>query len=405
MNFPFFIAQRITYRSQRSFTRVILRIAMIAIVLSVAVMIISDAIVTGFQSEIKNKITGFAAHVQVNHTRTNFALDNVPIYYDDTFVTEIKQMEGVRHVHAFATKPGLIKADSAIEGVVLKGVNKGFDWEAFAPNMQQGKPLQLNDTITSTDVVLSNAIADRLQLAVGDTAQIYFVQRPVRALKLHVSGIYSTGIEEIDHVFVLADMKQIQFLNSWEDNQVGGYEIFLNDLKALDTIGEKVHFRADANQEALTIKERYPQIFDWLGLLDVNIQVILTLMTLVAIINMITALLIMILERTQMIGLLKALGSYTGQLQQIFVYNAMILIAIGIVAGNFIAIGLLMLQKTLHLIKLPQESYYVSEVPVQFNWMHILVINIGAFIICSLAMYLPSLLISRIRPVKAIRFE
>jgi lipoprotein-releasing system permease protein len=248
-------------------------------------------------------------------------------------------------------------------------------------------------------------MAKKLGLKLNDSIVMYFVQQPPRARKLKVQGIYETSIEEIDKVFVLADLKQIQQLNNWKDSQIGGYEIFLDGFEKMDEINEDIRYMADVDQDTKTIRERYPQIFDWLGLLNVNVEIILSLMGLVAAINMITALLIMILERTQMIGVFKALGASDWRLQKIFIFNAMALIVLGLIIGNVAALGMLALQKQFHIIKLSQESYYLPSVPVFFSWSRILLINFGAFIFCSFATFLPSLLVLRVRPSKSLRFE
>jgi lipoprotein-releasing system permease protein len=248
-------------------------------------------------------------------------------------------------------------------------------------------------------------MANSLNLKTGDKVIMYFIRDGIRARDFYVSGIYKTGVEEIDKLFIICDMKQIQELNNWTMNQAGGYEIFIKDFNKLDEVNEKIRGLVDMSMDTKTIRQRYPQIFDWLGLLDANIRVILILMAVVATINMITALLIMILERTRMIGVMKALGSTNWSLQKIFLINGMMLIGLGLILGNTFGFGLLLIQKHFHLMKLPEESYYLSEVPVYFEWAHIILINAGAFVVCSIALLLPGILVSRIRPVKAIRFE
>jgi lipoprotein-releasing system permease protein len=381
-----------------------MRIALLAVALSLAIMLISDAIVIGFQNEIKDKVTSFSSHIQVSKTKTNFSFENEPMHADDTFVHQVINMEGVAHIQPFATKPGIIKTDEAIEGVVLKGVDKKFDWKAFSDKMLYGKSLSWDDSVPSNEIILSKYIADKLNLKLGDDVLMYFVQQPPRARKFVVRGIYQTSIEELDKVFMLVDIRQVQTLNGWDQSTIGGYEIFLNDFNKLDEINEEVRIASEVTEDTKTIKERYPQIFDWLDLLNVNIQIIMTLMALVAAINMITALIIMILERTQMIGILKALGARDWLLRKIFIYNAIRLIGFGLLMGNALAFFILFIQKYFHVLKLSQESYYVSQVPVYFDWSHILLINLGAFVFCTLAMLLPSYLVTRIRPVKAIRF-
>jgi lipoprotein-releasing system permease protein len=424
---------------------VIIRIALLAVALSIAIMIISDAIVIGFQSEIKNKITGFASHIEISKTRTSFSFEMEPMRYDSSLTRSVSSLAGVQHIQQFATKPGIIKTSSAIEGVVLKGVGKDFDWNAFSDKLIEGKTISMTDSEPSKDIILSKALANKLELKVGDDVIMYFVQEPIRARKFKISGIYQTSIEEIDKIFVLCDIRQIQQLNGWTNKEIGGYEVFVQDgfdsrgtfaphadiswkpifrkpfafgneghfdvglgydrIYKLDEVNDQVRYLLDINQDTRTIKERFPQIFDWLSLLNKNIEIILTLMAFVAAINMITALIIMILERTSMIGILKALGASDWTVRRIFLYNSMVLIGLGLLFGNFLAISLLLVQEKFHVIKLAEQSYYVPVVPVYFSWPHIIYINIGAFIFCTFAMLFPSILVSRTKPVKAIRFE
>jgi lipoprotein-releasing system permease protein len=405
LKFEFFIARRITYKSHRSFSRAIIRIALLAVALSIAVMIISDAIVIGFQNEIKEKISAFAAHIQVGRLKSNFLYENDPVTLNGNFIDSVKKIPEVSYIQPFATKPGIIKTENSIEGVVLKGIDKNYNWSFFHRESFEGSQISFNDSIASDDIIISHNLATRLSLKAGDKVVMYFIREKIRARNFTIKGIYNTGIEDIDKLFILCDLKQIQALNEWKPNQVGGYEIFLKDFDKIDDANDQVRRLTDISLDTKTIRQRYPQIFDWLGLLDTNIQVILILMAVVATINMITALLIMILERTQMIGIMKALGSRNWQLQKIFLINGMLLILFGLIIGNSFGFGLMLIQKHFHIMKLSEESYYVSEVPVYFEWAHVVLINAGAFIVCSLALLMPAILVSRIRPVKAIRFE
>lgn len=408
MTFEYFVANKIRHLGQRSFTRVIMRLAFISIIISVAVMIASDAIGVGFQTEIKNKITGFSSHIQVSKTKTNFALENDSIPINLAFEKKVMALPGVNHIQYYATKPGIIKTGGEIEGVIMKGVDKNYDWDNFKPSMVEGPILDLSSPTPTPDVLISRVMANKLNLKLHDTILTFFFPKthsvPL-ARNFIISGIYETDVDEIDNSFMLADLRQIRSLNKWDKNSIGGYEIFMNNLKTVDTTNKIIRGMIPVDQETLTIHERFTQIFDWLDLMNMNVTIILTLMTLVASINMITALLIMILERTQMIGILKTLGAANGEVRRIFVLNAMRIIGLGIFYGNVFAFAVLLLQKNFHIIRLAKESYYLSEVPVYFDWTHIIAINAGAFILCSLSMFLPSLLASRITPVKALRFE
>ena len=407
MRFDLFIAGRISYRSKRSFSKVIIRIAAAAIMLSVAIMLISDSIYTGFQSEIKDKITGFASHILVSRANSDFTFENEPVPYDSAFVKKVQALPNVRHIQVFATKPGVIKFKNDNEGAVLKGVGQDFDWQFINSKLVAGRRLQLSDSSASTEVVLPKAMADKLDIKVNDKVIMGFVQNPPRVRKFTVVGIYETGVEDIDKVFIITDIRQIQQLNNWgsDKNLYGGYEIFIKNTDAMEHTSDDISELADLRLQSRTIRDRFPQMYDWLNLISANTYIILILMLIVAIINMSTALIVMILERTQMVGILKSMGAGNASIQRIFMINAAKVILTGTFLGNLLGLGFLYLQQHTHAIKLVQENYYLAYVPVNFTLSHILVINIGALVICTLAMLLPGLFIIRIKPSTALRFE
>ncbi len=375
--------------------------------LSLAIMLISDSIYTGFQSEIKDKITGFAASILVSKTNSDFTFENEPVPYDESFVKKIKAMPNVKHLQVFATKPGIVKFKNDNEGAVLKGVGKDFDWSFIKERLVEGRSIQMPDSEASTEVVIPKALADKLDIKLNDKIVMGFVQNPPRVRKFSVVGIFETGVEEIDRVFILTDIRQIQKLNNWPDekNLYGGYEIFVKDPELTEQTSEEIADLGNLQVQSRTIQDRYPQMYDWLKLISANTYIILLLMLIVAIINMSTALIVMILERTQMIGIFKSMGADNLLIQRIFLINASKVILTGIVLGNLLGLGFLFFQEHTHSIKLVQENYYLAYVPVYFNWIHILVINIGAFVICTLAMLLPALFILNVKPSTALRFE
>lgn len=368
-------------------------------------MLISDSIYVGFQNEIKNKIIGFASHITVSKANSNFSFENEAVPYRTDFLNQVKKMENVQHIQIFATKPGILKSKTDIEGVVLKGTGNDYDWNYLKKNLLAGRIIHLPDSEASTEILLSKTLSDKLNIKLNEDVVMYFVQQPPRVRKFKVVGIYSTGIDEVDKVFVMTDIRQIQKLNNWSENQIGGYEIFLKNADNINAATDEISYKAAVNEDVRTIQDRYPQLYDWLNLISVNTQIIVILMIVVAIINMSTALIIMILERTSMVGIFKSMGATNWTIQRIFIINAMRVIVIGIILGNIAGLGLLWLQDTTHIMKLSQENYYLSYVPVQFSWIRILVINIGTFLMCSVAMILPSLFILRINPSKALRFE
>ena len=406
MNPEFFIARRLIKRNTGNFSDPIIRIAIIAVALGLIVMILAIAIIIGFKHEISSKVIGFGGHIQVSNFDNNYSYEVIPIEQDPTLLRQLKDIPGVKHVQSFGNKPGIIKTENDIQGVVLKGIGRDFDWDFFKEKMINGSILQLSDTAISNDILISKKLASLLKLETGHDVRMYFIiDDLIRARRFTIKGIYETGLEDFDKMFVLCDIGQIQKLNSWESNQVAGFEILVNDLKNLDLVANEVYTFIPYDTNARTIKEIYPQIFDWLKLQDMNVIIILTLMILVAIITMISALLILILERTNTIGLLKALGYKTWNIRKIFLIIASNIALKGIFWGNLIGLSLVFIQKYSGIIKLSQESYYVSVVPIQINFFHLLVLNLATLLITIMALVIPSVIISAISPVKAIRYE
>ncbi|MBC8046815.1 MAG: ABC transporter permease [Fimbriimonadaceae bacterium] len=411
MNFPFFISRRIVKNDARSFSRLIVIIARIAIALSLAVMIISSSMVNGFRKTISEKIYGFWGHINISKESLRSSYDDLPIDKNETFINSIKNIEGVEHIQVYARKAGIIKTKTDIEGIIAKGISSDFNSTNFSRYVLDGKEIQFNDTIASREIMISKSTADRLQLKVGDSAVLYFIDPggngdyTPRARELFITAIYNTGLEEFDKLFALVDVKQIQRLNGWNKNQVGGYEVFVKDAANIQSIAEQVDLAADPFWSVQTIQQIIPSIFDWLNLQKINERIILILMLVVALINMITSLLILILERTNMIGILKALGAANGAIQRVFLINAAYIISRGLLWGNILGLGICFLQERFGILKLPEQSYYVSVVPVEINYWWVLLLNAGTLILSLLFLIIPSLLVSKIQPIKAIRFS
>ncbi len=406
MNIPLYIARRLGGAAEgKSYISLIRKIAIISIALGLAVMIVSMAVVTGFQHEIREKVIGFGSHIQITNYDYNVSFEAQPISSEQAFLDELRDTGGVRHIQRFATKPGIIKTDDDIHGVILKGVGPDFDWSFFRDRLVSGDTLQMDDNTRSDGVIISNLIARRLMLETGDDLFIYFIQDPPRIRRLHITGIYDTGLEELDRVFVLGDIRHVQALNDWEADQIGGYEVLVNHFDDIPRITRKTLDMIPYHLDAQSIRQLYPQIFDWLALLDMNVYVIIVLMILVAGINMITTLLITVLEKTNAIGILKALGARNTMVRNVFLYHAAMLISRGLLWGNAIGIGLCVLQASTGLVTLSPESYYVSEVPINLQLWHILLLNLGTFGISVAMLIIPSYVISRISPVKAIIFR
>jgi len=406
LSFSSFIASRITFKSKRTFSKLIVRIAIVGIMLGLGVMILSLAVVRGFKQEIREKMRGFAGDIQVVKYDLNDSYENSPFDEDTKFEKEALSRPLITHVMPYATKPGIIRAKDEIEGVVLKGVEKNYDWTFFKKIMVTGKVIDFTDSVAAQkQVMVSQQTADRLKLKVGESILMYFVQEPLRIRRFTICGIYSSGVEEVDKTYVVGALSLIQRLNDWSPNQIGGYELRVSEFDRLNEAASYMDDILPTKLKAYTILQTYPTIFEWLKLLDTNTVVMLVLMLAVAVINMISALLIMILERTSMIGMFKAMGATNWALQKVFLYNAFYLVGVGLILGNLLGFGLGYFQSVTHIFKLDPESYYMSFVPVQFNWLDAVLLNLGTLVICILVLIIPSTLVTKITPVKAIRFK
>jgi len=406
LNLPAFIARRITFNSKRTFSKLSVRIAIIGIMLSLAVMILSIAVVKGFKSEVRDKMRGFSGDIIIMKYDLNNSYENSPFSIRKDTIAKITSLAEVAHIQPYAIKTGIINTNEEVEGVILKGVDKTYDWSYFKRVLIAGKVIDFSDSVKSKkQIIISKVIADRLKLKVGDDFLMYFVQESLRKKKFEIVGIYDLGVEEVDKTYIIGDLSVIRQLNQWTAGEVGGYEIRVKDFEKLDAANNQVGDLMAYNVKTYTIKEWYQTIFQWLSLLDVNTEVILVLMMAVAVINMISALMIIILERTNMIGILKALGSTNWQIQKIFLNNAAYLIGFGLLLGNIVGIGLGVFQKYTQFFELDQSSYYMQFVPVELNIADIILLNISTLIVCLLVLLIPSLLVTKISPVKTIAFK
>ncbi len=404
----FFIAKRLARFNTGSFSSIIIRIAILAVAISVAILILTASIVEGFQSNITKKIFGYWGHIQVLHYTSDRALEGIPIMNDPILKDTILGHENVKSIHPFAQKAGILKTKEEIEGIILKGVDHTFDWSYMEESLDKGSVLTFSDSVPSRGILISRSIANRLNIKINDAVLVFFIKESsVNTIyrKMKVKGIYHTGLEEYDRLFCIVDLRHIQKLNNWNDAQVAGYEIYLKDVNRLDASTEKVENSMPYMYRALSLKEVFPNIFDWINLTITNKYIVVILVTLVAAFNMVTVLLILILERTKMVGLLKALGANDWAVQKVFLYHAFLIIAIGMILGNILGIGLSLLQEHFHLIKLPEEAYYMDHVPILINYFNILLINTGVILMINMVLVIPSLIIKRITPIKAIRFD
>lgn len=414
MNLPYYIAQRLVKgrREGTSFSRPINVIAIVGIALGLGVMILAVAILTGFKQQIREKVVGFGSHIQILNYDSNISFETTPISDTQKFVPEIKKNPGIRHIEVFATKAGIIRTDEEIQGVVLKGIGSDFDWSYFKSNMVDGSVFTVSDTGRTDKVIISKKIASMLKLKTGDSFTMLFIQDPPRMRKFTISGIYETSLEEFDKIYVFCDIGHIRRLNGWTDDQISGFEIFIKDFNKLDemtqAVRDAVGYRLtqdEAKFKVTNIRIRYPQIFDWLNFQDVNVIIIILLMLIVAGFNMISGLLILILEKTNMIGILKSLGAEDRTIRRVFLYQAAWLIGKGLFWGNLIGIGIAVIQLKTGILTLDPTSYYIKTVPVNLDAANIILLNLGTMAAIIVMLLVPSQLISRITPVKAIRYD
>ena len=407
MNFELFIARRIIESKEPNSkgARPIINIATASISLGIAVMIISLSIVTGFQDKIRNKVIGFGSHIQITSYDITNTVESNPIDKQQEFYPYLDTVKGVKHIQYYATKASILRTQDDIHGVVLKGISKDFDWTFFKNKIIEGGPIQLSDSSKSNGIIISKTIAQKLKLLVGDKVTAHFVQDPPRARRFIVSGIYESGMEKFDNSIILADIQHIQKLNNWNRDQISGFEVILDNYSELENIDEIIFNYIGYELRTSKITERNQEIFSWLDLLDKNVYIILILMILVAGINMISALLILILERANMIGMLKALGAENWSVRKIFLYNASYLLGKGLFFGNILGLGLCFIQLNFQVIKLPQESYYIDCVPIKIDLFDTLIVNFGTFGLCLFILLIPSYFVTKISPIKSIQFN
>ena len=433
MNVPIWMARRIAASGKDSFSKMIIRIASLAVALSVTVMVVSLSLISGFKHQIREKIFGFWGHIHIMDTNSRLTYEPSPMdwrckTYDDIkrtepiiynnndddnnalnrlFTGKNKYTKAVKHVQGFATKPGIIKTKDAIEGIILKGVGDDFDWSFMEQYWVRGQKINLKDTVVNRGIVISQQTSDRLKIDVGSKLVVYFVKNGEQLKRVFdVTGIYKTGLEEYDKKLAIIDIRILQQLLDWSPNQVAGYEIFLDDINDLEPLTAHIYEnKIDDTMGAETIREKFPGIFEWLDLQDINGYIILGLMMVVGIISMITTTLILILERTNMIGIMKSLGENNKNIRSIFMYHGLIIAVKGLFCGNLVGITLCFLQERYKSIKLPEADYYLSYVPIELNWSGILLLNIVTILVIFLSLNLPLILVNRINPIKAIEYK
>ena len=416
MNTELFIARRVFSEkgNKKGIASKIVSIAVASISLGLAVMIVSVAVLLGFKKEITEKVVGFGTHFQVVNYDSNFSFETSPIKIDSNLIRQYLRTEHITHLQQFSTKPGMIKTDTEIHGIVLKGVGINYDWTFFRENLIDGKVPEISAAERTNDVIISEIISNQLKLKTGDYLYSYFYNEgdnSPRNRRFNVCGIYKTSFQEFDDIFVIGDIKHVQQLNGWHSTEISGYELFIDNFDLLDNVKDKLQEITlnNASEESIlkvvSIYKKYPMLFDWLSVLDMNVWVLLILMVAVAGINMISGLLIVIIERTRMIGILKALGYPNISIRKVFLYLTALLSARGLLWGNFIGIGICLLQYLTGVLKLDPASYYIDTVPILFNLPYFVLLNIGTLVSIVAMIIIPSMFISKITPVDAISFE
>ncbi|WP_256962623.1 ABC transporter permease [Sphingobacterium cellulitidis] len=405
LNFPYFLAKRITLEGNRTFSKLIVRVTVGALALAIMAIILAVAILNGFKDEITEKQRGFFGDIIILKNEKNDSYVNTPISLDAQQIDRIKQNPNVLEVYPFATKAGIMNVKGEVEGVLLKGIDKDYDQNFLSKTILEGDTIDFSAENADNQLLISSLMANRLHLKVGESFIMHFIQEPVKKRKFIVKGIFTTNSEELDKTYVIGSLPLIQRLNNLEDGQAGGYEVRVKDFNQLFKTTDDLNNNLGSGLYATNVVIQMQDIFNWLNMLDMNDNIIFVLMVVVAVINMISALLISILERSPMIGMLKALGMRNGKIRTVFLYNSLYLIGYGLILGNLIAIGLYFFQTSTHFFKLDPSIYYVSFVPMEISWMTVLWLNISLIGIALLTLFIPSMLISRISPIKTIQFK
>lgn len=411
MNLEYFIAKRLitTKAYKSSISSPIIKIAISAIAIGMIMMIISLATGIGLQQKIQEKLAAFSGHVIIaNYDENQSKVSSIPLSIQQNFYPKFKNIDGISHIQAVASKAGIIRTQKAVEGIIFKGVGKDYDWKNLKEYLISGN-LPSFSTEINNQVLVSEYLANRLNLKKNDNFNTFFMKEGENRLpnlrRFKIVGIYNSGFQEFDATYIIGDIRHIQKMNHWQPSQIGNFEVFINDFYEIETKGDEIYKNIPSTLNAKTINEKYPLIFEWLQLFDFNILTIIVIMIIVSTINIVVALLVLILERTQMIGILKSIGANNWTIRKIFLYNASYLIIRGLFLGNTIGIGLLLIQKRFEIIKLPPENYFVSVAPVSINLIDIALLNIMTIVICLLILLIPSYIITKISPIKAIQFK
>ncbi len=405
MNVASYLAGKIQNTKNQAFSSLIIKVGIASVALGLSALLISFSVLYGFKNTIKDKLFSISAHIQVSKITLNRSFEEVSMPNNSEINSYLLKNPGIRLFNKAAHKSAILKSEQEIAGVILKGVDQDFHWSTFEGNLTEGTPPQTNDSTYSNEVIISNKLKNQLGVKMNDELLIYFIQDPPRARKLKITGIYETGIEEIDQNYIIGDINLIRKINGWNESDFGHYEIFLKNFSDLPEIEKELLDNLPQEYQVAPITKMLPQFFDWFNLLDRNIVLVIVLIMAVASFNMISVLLIMIMERTPMIGLLKSLGARNGLIRQIFIRNGVKIILKGLLVGNICGLGLCFLQDRFKIMKLDPENYYMSFVPVEWNWPVFLLVNLATLLVIGMILMLPALVTARISPVQALKYK
>jgi len=406
LNLSYFISRRITDKQQDSFSSTIHKIAIASIGVGLAVMIVSFLILKGFQDTVKNKIYSFSSHLQVTKYTMGNSFEETPISTNNEVYNNYEKYDFIEHVQEYTHKAGLIKTDTEVLGIIFKGVTPRFDVEHFSENIKEGRFIEFEKDDYAKEVMISKDIASKLRLKLNDEIVVHFIMDPPRVRKLKVVGIYETNLSEYyDDKFIIGDMGLIQRLNNWADSVAGGMEVFIKDVNKVDQAEEKLDEILEYDLFVEKVKDKYIQVFDWLMLISRQVNIFLGIILFVVCVNMVSIILILIMERTQMVGLLKSLGATHGQIRRIFTYSGIQLVVKGLLLGNLLGIGVCLIQYYFKVIPLNPRDYYMSYVPIGWDWQTVIFLNVMTFVVVSLIILIPGSVVARINPIKTLRFD
>lgn len=403
MNVSFFIGKKIRKTDGESFSSTVTNIAISSIAVGLFVMIISFAILEGFKRTIRDKIISFGSHIQITKFDENDSFEEMPMSVERK--NRYSKIPQVKHIQSVSLKTGLLKTEEEVHGIIFKGVDEDFNQSGFKPNLLEGRFPNLSDKKDSKEVLVSKRMANKLKLKLNDEVLVYFIQNPPRYRKIKITGIYQTGMEEFDEYYIIGDLQLIRKINGWNDTIIGGIEIFVDDFQKLTTTSESVYDAMDIDLQMEVVTEKYIQIFDWLRLLDKNVIIFLVIIMSVAGFNMMSTVVVLMMERTNMIGILKALGASNRQIGLIFLYNGLHILFKGLLVGNILGIGYCLIQYYFHIIPLDPDNYYMNAVPIHWDFLNILMLNLIISLLILLALFVPMIILPNIKPVKAIKFN